>query len=154
MTCCNQSHTLTANMRRKRYSMLEVKHHRARALDRPSISLSQSTCLNDCESFAFPLSLSTDFSDSTALYFDKCHECSPMLHRSRYMASLRSGPASRPPLFLQYAIIATSANIDDDHKSLATSLYQQARMFAEADEVKVGFMSHSFTNSCCPLLTC
>lgn len=77
-----------------------------------------------------------------------------MLHRSRYMVSLRSDPALRPPLFLQYAIIATSANIDDEHKILAISLYQQARRLAEADEVKVGFISHSVRSSWIPLLTC
>lgn len=135
--------------------MLEVKHHWARVkfgrthpLDQTSISLFQLTCLNDCESFPFPLSLGTDFSNSTALYFDKCHEGSPMLHRSRYMASLRSGPASQPPLFLQYAIIATSANIDAEHQSLAISLYKQARMLAEVDEVKVGFISYPTTTLC------
>lgn len=77
-----------------------------------------------------------------------------MLHRSRYVASLRSGPTSQPPLFLQYAIIATSANIDGENQALATHLYQQARRLAEVDEVKVGFISHPVTSSCFPLLTC
>ncbi|KAF3008031.1 hypothetical protein E8E14_004046 [Neopestalotiopsis sp. 37M] len=73
----------------------------------------------------------------TALYFDKCHEGSPMIHCSRYMTALRCRSASQqPPLFLQYVIMATGATMDARHASLATSLYQQARKLAEADEVE------------------
>lgn len=55
------------------------------------------------------------------------------------MTALRSTFDSQPPLFLRYAIMATGARLSPDHKSLAKSLYQQARRLAEADEVKVGF---------------
>lgn len=80
----------------------------------------------------------------TALYFDKLHHASPMIHRSRYLSSLRLSHSSQPPACLQQMVMATGASVIPIHAPLANSLYKRGRALAEADEMKVG-------PSSCPL---
>ncbi|KAJ4236983.1 hypothetical protein NW759_000107 [Fusarium solani] len=72
----------------------------------------------------------------TALYFDKLHHASPMIHRSRYLSSLRLSPSSQPPACLQQMVMATGASVIPIHAPLANSLYRRGRALAEADEMR------------------
>jgi phytoene/squalene synthetase len=60
-----------------------------------------------------------------------------MLNRSRYISSLRLPPHMRPPMCLQYIVMAAAAGVVEAHKNLAMPLYLRARAYAEADEIKV-----------------
>jgi phytoene/squalene synthetase len=60
-----------------------------------------------------------------------------MLHPARYIASLYLPPHMRPPMCLQYAVMALAATISPEHSSLALPLYQRARDYIQADEMKV-----------------
>ncbi|RFU80000.1 binuclear zinc transcription factor [Trichoderma arundinaceum] len=68
----------------------------------------------------------------TAVYFDKLHHESPMLHRSRYMETLRSPPDARSPICLRYILMALAASTTEKHRELALLLYQRARADAES----------------------
>lgn len=74
---------------------------------------------------------------STTIYFNKLHHSAPMIHRSRYESSLRLPSDLQPPTCLQHAIMAMGAGADPSHSPFATTLYQQARSLAEADEISV-----------------
>lgn len=60
-----------------------------------------------------------------------------MFHRARYMMSLYMPPHMRPPLCLQYIIMALGAEITKTHCQLATPFYQRARTYLESDEMRV-----------------
>ncbi|KZL80424.1 binuclear zinc transcription factor, partial [Colletotrichum incanum] len=75
-------------------------------------------------------------SPETNSYFDKWHHTAPMLQRSRYMMSLSLPPHMRPPMCLQYIVIAMGAEIINSHRQLAVPFYQRARAYAEADEMR------------------
>ncbi|KAK0704044.1 hypothetical protein B0T26DRAFT_658509 [Lasiosphaeria miniovina] len=72
----------------------------------------------------------------TDIYFDRLHYATPMLHRSRYTASLYLPPHMRPPMCLQYAVMALATTTDDTHRHLTTPFYLRARAYAEADEMR------------------
>lgn len=79
--------------------------------------------------------------NSTALYFGKSHHASPMIHRLRYMSSLRFPPALQPPACLQHAIMAIGACTHPEYASMATQIYRRSRALAEMDEMEVCQMS-------------
>lgn len=74
---------------------------------------------------------------STNSYFDKWHYTAPMLQRARYMMSLYLPSLTRPPMCLQYVVMAWGAEIANTHRQLAMPFYKRARAYAEADEIKV-----------------
>ncbi|KAL2674047.1 hypothetical protein Neosp_012493 [[Neocosmospora] mangrovei] len=70
------------------------------------------------------------------LYFDELSQDAPMLHRTRYMASLHRPAHMRPPMSLQYAVLALAATACQELTHLAMPFYQRSRRYAEADEMK------------------
>jgi hypothetical protein len=60
-----------------------------------------------------------------------------MLHRARYTMSLQLPPHMRPPMCLQYIVMAWGAEMGKTHRHLALPLYQRARAYVAADENKV-----------------
>lgn len=73
----------------------------------------------------------------TNIYFDQLHDGTPMLHRSHYTTSLYMPAHMRPPMCLQYAVMALAAINSDKYTHLAMPFYQRARNYAESDEMKV-----------------
>lgn len=74
---------------------------------------------------------------SVALYFDELSQDAPMLHRARYTASLCRPPHMRPPMSLQYAVLALAATARQEFTHLAMPFYERSRRYADADEMKV-----------------
>ncbi|KAH8893649.1 hypothetical protein GQ53DRAFT_644701 [Thozetella sp. PMI_491] len=74
--------------------------------------------------------------DLVDIYFDKLHYAAPMLHRSRYMASLRLPPHLQPPRGLQHIVLALAASTTSNYYYLALPLYQRARAYAMSDEIE------------------
>ncbi|KAH7007469.1 fungal-specific transcription factor domain-containing protein [Ilyonectria destructans] len=71
-----------------------------------------------------------------ALYFDELNQDAPMLHRARYTASLRRPSHMRPPMSLQYAVLALAATARQEFTHLAMPFYERSRRYADADEMK------------------
>ncbi|EXA34401.1 hypothetical protein FOVG_14382 [Fusarium oxysporum f. sp. pisi HDV247] len=72
----------------------------------------------------------------TDSYFDKWHHVAPMLHQTRYTMSLQLPPHMRPPMCLQYIVMAWGAEMGKTHRHLSFPFYQRARAYAAADEIK------------------
>ncbi|KFH46578.1 Lactose regulatory protein-like protein [Hapsidospora chrysogenum ATCC 11550] len=72
----------------------------------------------------------------TNLYFEKLHPEMPMVHPSRYLASLYQPPHMQPPMCLQYIIMALAAGAAVAYKELADPFYRRSRYYIEADEMK------------------
>lgn len=72
----------------------------------------------------------------TAIFFQKIHAGAPMLHRTAYTAALRLPPHMRPPMCLQYIVMASAAATSAAHRHLSEPFYQRARVYAEADELQ------------------
>lgn len=81
---------------------------------------------------------STNPTHRTNTYFDKWQYASPMFQRSRYFMSLYLPPHMRPPMCLQYIIMAMGAGITKTHRQLSLPFYQRARKYIESDEAGVG----------------
>ncbi|OBT99229.1 hypothetical protein VE01_02747 [Pseudogymnoascus verrucosus] len=79
-----------------------------------------------------PLQVMEDLID---IYFDKLHYGAPMLHRSRYTTSVLLPSPMRPPMCLQYIVMALAAASTETFRHLATPFYQRARAYAESDEM-------------------
>lgn len=60
-----------------------------------------------------------------------------MLHQARYTMSLQLPPHMRPPMCLQYIVMAWGAEMGKTHRHLSFPFYQRARAYAAADEIKV-----------------
>lgn len=72
----------------------------------------------------------------TAIFFAELHHAAPMLHQERYIASLYLPAHMRPPMCLQYIVMASAATVNRVHQQLAMPFYQRARAYAESDEMK------------------
>ncbi|GAB1311575.1 hypothetical protein MFIFM68171_01785 [Madurella fahalii] len=72
----------------------------------------------------------------TLLYFQNIHAGAPMLHQANYTAALRLPPHMRPPMCLQYIVMASAAATSEIYRHLSEPFYQRARVYAEADELK------------------
>lgn len=59
-----------------------------------------------------------------------------MLHQTSYIAALRLPPHMRPPMCLQYIVMAAAAATSEIYRHLSEPYYQRARVYAEADELK------------------
>ncbi|PNH66996.1 hypothetical protein VD0002_g2550 [Verticillium dahliae] len=73
----------------------------------------------------------------TAIFFAELHHAAPMLHQERYIASLYLPAHMRPPMCLQYIVMASAATVNRVHQQLAMPFYQRARAYAESDEMKL-----------------
>lgn len=73
----------------------------------------------------------------TNLYFTSLWHEAPMMHPTRYIASLYQPPHMQPPMCLQYIIMALAAARSADHRGLAELFYRRARHYMESDEMKV-----------------
>ncbi|KAF5679684.1 hypothetical protein FCIRC_6063 [Fusarium circinatum] len=71
-----------------------------------------------------------------SIYFDELSQDLPMLHHTRYIASLHRPAHMRPPMSLQYAILALAATRRQEFAHLAMPFYHRSRRYAEADEMK------------------
>ncbi|KAH8593906.1 hypothetical protein B0O99DRAFT_662465 [Bisporella sp. PMI_857] len=91
----------------------------------------------------FPSSQLMD--DLMGIYFTKLHYAAPMLHRSRYTASVNFPPRMRPPMCLQYIVMALAATTTEIYRHLAAPYYQLARGYAESDEVTLQGQGEQFT---------
>ncbi|KAL0939654.1 binuclear zinc transcription factor [Colletotrichum truncatum] len=69
-------------------------------------------------------------------YFEKWHYAAPMFQQDRYMMSLYLPPHMRPPMCLQYIIMALGADIVKTHRQLAIPFYQRARAYIQSDEMR------------------
>jgi len=72
----------------------------------------------------------------TALFFQNIHIGAPMLHQASYTAALRLPPHMRPPMCLQYIVMASAAATSPAYRHLSEPFYQRARVYAEADELR------------------
>ncbi|RBA18252.1 binuclear zinc transcription factor [Fusarium proliferatum] len=82
----------------------------------------------------------------TDSYFDKWHHVAPMLHQARYTMSLQLPPHMRPPMCLQYIVMAWGAEMGKTHRHLSFPFYQRARAYAAADEIKdITTLAHAQT---------
>lgn len=73
--------------------------------------------------------------DLNRLFFERIHHTMPVLHQTRYMASMHLAPASRPPVCLQYAMWALAALATDGYEEIHSHFYARARKYAERDEM-------------------
>ncbi|KAH6844500.1 hypothetical protein B0I37DRAFT_398180 [Chaetomium sp. MPI-CAGE-AT-0009] len=72
----------------------------------------------------------------TSLYFRNIQGGAPMLHQASYAAGLRLPPHMRPPMCLQYIVMASAAATSETYRHLSEPFYQRSRAYAEADELK------------------
>lgn len=66
----------------------------------------------------------------------------PIIHPARYYQAFYGGHLMKPPMCLQYAIWALAALGHDKYGQHADIFYKRARLYLEADEMKVRFPSH------------
>ena len=59
-----------------------------------------------------------------------------MLHQTSYTVALRLPPHMRPPMCLQYIVMAAAAATSETYRHLSEPYYQRARVYAETDELK------------------
>ncbi|KAK0732265.1 hypothetical protein B0H67DRAFT_96433 [Lasiosphaeris hirsuta] len=72
----------------------------------------------------------------TALFFQNIHAGAPLLHQATYSAAVRLPPHMRPPMCLQYIVMASAAATCPAYRHLSEPFYQRARVYAEVDEVR------------------
>lgn len=70
------------------------------------------------------------------IYFEKLHYGAPILRRSAFLSEGLS-PSIRPPMYLRYIIAALAASIVENHHDLALTLYHQAKLCIDEEELKV-----------------
>lgn len=70
------------------------------------------------------------------LYFQKVHPSLPMIHRPRFMTSLKLGPNSRPPVCLRYIMWALACSVSPQYIASAEQFYRKARKYIEKDEMQ------------------
>ncbi|KAI1064828.1 hypothetical protein LB507_001088 [Fusarium sp. FIESC RH6] len=68
------------------------------------------------------------------IYFDDTYQPPPMLHRQRFLTSLKSPDHMKPPMCLQYIVMAFAAETTDSYRHLGTVLYKRARMLLQEHE--------------------
>lgn len=64
-----------------------------------------------------------------------------MIHKQRYLASLHGPENARAPLCLRYSIWAAAASISEKYSQCEALLYERARKYVDADEMKVELIS-------------
>ncbi|KAF4451794.1 hypothetical protein F53441_5269 [Fusarium austroafricanum] len=66
------------------------------------------------------------------IYFNKIHQAAPMLHRQRFMASLFLPGHMKPPMCLQYIVMAFAAETSDSYRHLGMAFYKRAIAYLQA----------------------
>jgi phytoene/squalene synthetase len=86
------------------------------------------------------LQISCSYADSTRheVYFEKLHPTLPKIHKYRYLASLNLPAHMQPPICLRYAMWAAAASVSEKYMQYEDVLYERARKYVEAAEMKVG----------------
>ncbi|RYC60070.1 hypothetical protein CHU98_g6137 [Xylaria longipes] len=82
--------------------------------------------------------------DLNRLFFERQHQFAPIVHPSRYLQAFYSPPHMKPPMCLQYAMWALTANNDSKYHAYHDIFYKRARQYADIDEMK-GYGEHFIT---------
>jgi phytoene/squalene synthetase len=61
----------------------------------------------------------------------------PMLHKQRYLGAMNLPVHMRPPVCLRYAMWTMAASISDKYSHYQDILYERARRYLEAAEMKI-----------------
>ncbi|KAM0247954.1 hypothetical protein ACHAP5_003738 [Fusarium lateritium] len=69
------------------------------------------------------------------IYFNDIHQAAPMLHRQRFMACLFLPGHMKPPMCLQYIIMAFAAETSDSYRHLGMPFYKRARSYLQAHDL-------------------
>ncbi|KAF4969600.1 hypothetical protein FSARC_3179 [Fusarium sarcochroum] len=69
------------------------------------------------------------------IYFDKIHQAAPMLHRQRFMTSLFLPDHMKPPMCLQYIVMAFAAETTDLYRHLGMPFYKRARTYLQGHDL-------------------
>ena len=70
-------------------------------------------------------------------FFMNAYHFVPVVHAARYYEAFYGGPLRRPPMCLQYAIMALAAVGHPKYDRYADVFYKRARQYIQADEMKV-----------------
>ncbi|KUJ12841.1 uncharacterized protein LY89DRAFT_592586 [Mollisia scopiformis] len=81
-----------------------------------------------------PLPPQDTIDELTEIYFTKVHPSIPIIHQSRYLASLSLPTHSRPPISLRYAILSHSASITPSYHHLHIHFHLLSRKYAQIAE--------------------
>ncbi|RMZ87643.1 hypothetical protein DV736_g5132, partial [Chaetothyriales sp. CBS 134916] len=74
--------------------------------------------------------------DLNRIYFEKIHPSLPMIHRSRFLASMDLAPQMRPCVALRYIMWAHACSVTSQYSAYAEHFYTRARKYAEQDEMR------------------
>ncbi|KAH7381868.1 fungal-specific transcription factor domain-containing protein [Cadophora sp. MPI-SDFR-AT-0126] len=87
-------------------------------------------------------------------YFDRVHECMPIIHPQRFHDALKLEPKLRPPPSLRYAMWTVAASVAQKYKHLADVLYKRARSCAHAleDQANVDAFVNVYNAQCWHLI--
>ncbi|CVK99836.1 related to Zn(II)2Cys6 transcriptional activator [Fusarium mangiferae] len=69
------------------------------------------------------------------IYFSKIHQVTPLLHRQRFMASLFLPDHMKPPMCLQYIVMASAAETSDAYRHLGMVFYKRAVKYLQQDDL-------------------
>ncbi|KAH8799745.1 fungal-specific transcription factor domain-containing protein [Xylogone sp. PMI_703] len=75
------------------------------------------------------------FEELTQLYFEQCHLLVPIIHKNRYLDALKLTPSKRPPICLQYAVLASAATLSDRYSNYHNIFYERSRKYLEKAEM-------------------
>ncbi|CAD6505332.1 BgTH12-00823 [Blumeria graminis f. sp. triticale] len=70
------------------------------------------------------------------IYFTSFHPTMPIMHRTRFYASLDRAPHSRPPACLMYAMWTLAASLSPKYEAYEDVFYERARKYMELAEMK------------------
>ncbi|KAI0128435.1 hypothetical protein BJ170DRAFT_328600 [Xylariales sp. AK1849] len=70
------------------------------------------------------------------IFFERQQHFIPIINPTRYLQAFYSAPHMKPPMCLQYGIWALASNGHQKYHHLHDILYQRARQYADADEMK------------------
>ncbi|RBA17070.1 hypothetical protein FPRO05_01794 [Fusarium proliferatum] len=69
------------------------------------------------------------------IYFSRIHQVTPLLHRQRFMASLFLPDHMKPPMCLQYIVMASAAETSDAYRRLGMVFYKRAVKYLQQDDL-------------------
>ncbi|EWG45520.1 hypothetical protein FVEG_06286 [Fusarium verticillioides 7600] len=69
------------------------------------------------------------------IYFNRIHQVTPLLHRQRFMASLFLPDHMKPPMCLQYIVMASAAETSDAYRHLGMLFYKRAVKYLQDDHL-------------------
>jgi hypothetical protein len=71
------------------------------------------------------------------IYFARIHQVTPLLHRQRFMAPLFLPDHMKPPMCLQYIVMASAAETSDAYRHLGMIFYKRAIKYLQSDDLGV-----------------